>query len=215
MKKYCLLFCITLLPHTILYAANADEIPTNVSKASQPEEWERCFAADAVFPSKKLRYGHTYTFFNDIGLNEGPPFKIKNAKVSFFQPTDYGNSPKFEFTDWIKEQKGIVSTKKQNAYVKSEPYTIDKVMDINLLRQNTNKKFIILIYHYDYKSVDPQTGTEFGVMRTHKDCQYYHVSWCGDGQIDADYGEECDPNDIDQKEWGSKGCSAQCKPMGA
>jgi hypothetical protein len=30
---------------------------------------------------------------------------------------------------------------------------------------------------------------------THTECKYYEISRCGDGIIDSDYSEECDPGD--------------------
>ena len=44
-------------------------------------------------------------------------------------------------------------------------------------------------YGNEYKSPAPSKSN----LYSHKECAYYEISRCGDGVLDTEYGEECDP----------------------
>ena len=50
-------------------------------------------------------------------------------------------------------------------------------------------------------------------VHTDNECLNIYVAWCGDGTLDAGYGEKCDPNDSNKVGWGNGGCNASCQPI--
>ena len=50
-------------------------------------------------------------------------------------------------------------------------------------------------------------------VHTDNECLNIYVAWCGDGTLDAGYGEKCDPNDPNKVGWGNGGCNASCQPI--
>ena len=50
-------------------------------------------------------------------------------------------------------------------------------------------------------------------MVKHTECFYYSANWCGDGKLQSDKGEQCDPKDPNKTGWGNGGCDASCKPI--
>ena len=63
-------------------------------------------------------------------------------------------------------------------------------------------------YENEYKSPAPSKSN----LYSHKECAYYEITRCGDGILDADYWEECDP----WSEWTSvlpdgRICNSDCK----
>ena len=48
---------------------------------------------------------------------------------------------------------------------------------------------------------------------SHVECKYYEITRCGDGIVDTDRGEICDPKDPNKTGWGNGGCDASCKPI--
>jgi hypothetical protein len=47
----------------------------------------------------------------------------------------------------------------------------------------------------------------------HSECVYYEISRCGDGTLDTDYDETCDPADTSKTNWWNWGCDDSCKPI--
>lgn len=63
----------------------------------------------------------------------------------------------------------------------------------------------------DYVNNIPST-----TLRSHKECFFYEPSYCGDGELNADQGETCDPNDPSRTGWGTGGCDTNtCQPIEA
>lgn len=50
-------------------------------------------------------------------------------------------------------------------------------------------------------------------MVKHTECFYYSANWCGDGKLQSDKGEQCDPKDPNKTGWGNGGCDASCRPI--
>ena len=50
-------------------------------------------------------------------------------------------------------------------------------------------------------------------VHTDNECLNIYVAWCGDGTLDAGYGEKCDPNDPNKVGWGNGGCNTSCQPI--
>ena len=50
-------------------------------------------------------------------------------------------------------------------------------------------------------------------VHTDNECLNIYVAWCGDGTLDAGYGEKCEPNDPNKVGWGNGGCNASCQPI--
>jgi hypothetical protein len=49
----------------------------------------------------------------------------------------------------------------------------------------------VIRYDDQYHSTKPSNNN----LYSHKECAYYEITRCGDGIIDSEYGEKCDPND--------------------
>jgi hypothetical protein len=62
-----------------------------------------------------------------------------------------------------------------------------------------NNLYIEYTIRYDY--VNHTTTPSKSNLYSHKECAYYEISRCGDGEIDEEYGEECDPGDSSEKNW--------------
>lgn len=68
-----------------------------------------------------------------------------------------------------------------------------------------------MIYYdidYDFSNNFPDTSDD----RSHVECEYYSVTWCGDGVRDPGY-EVCDPNDPTRAGYGNGGCDNMCQPI--
>jgi hypothetical protein len=55
-------------------------------------------------------------------------------------------------------------------------------------------------YTVDYDSSNNYPNTSDDI--SHSECQYFSVTWCGDGVKDSGH-EQCDPNDASKNGWGT------------
>jgi hypothetical protein len=72
--------------------------------------------------------------------------------------------------------------------------------NINFAPATRNAKNLVMKYYIDYQPVDAK-GILFGTRKTHLECQPYEITWCGDGIVDREYNETCDPNDPKKTNW--------------
>ena len=56
------------------------------------------------------------------------------------------------------------------------------------------------------------SDSQNGAWSAEKECKYYEITRCGDGILDPEYGETCDPKDPNKTGWGNGGCDESCKP---
>jgi hypothetical protein len=59
------------------------------------------------------------------------------------------------------------------------------------------------VIQYKAKYYVKEGNTWNRTAKYHTECKYYEVTWCGDGVVDYEYNEKCDPNDSSHKGWGN------------
>ena len=80
-----------------------------------------------------------------------------------------------------------------------------KVLDTPDKRARNN-----LYIEYEIKYATTQNGS---ATKGHKECIYYEISRCGDGILDTNYDEICDPADPNQVGWWNGWCNDSCQPV--
>ncbi|MBS9775078.1 DUF11 domain-containing protein [Candidatus Gracilibacteria bacterium] len=164
---------------------------------------------DQVF-NGTLRYGYEYRLGDTIDTTNSKYTKfISSITQAFNSNTDnyYNGSdalPKVEYTPWLVNKKFIVKPGEKGKILTSKSKF--HIQDVPEKRKQDN-----LIVEYDMKYYNAVDGKWKGPYN-HKECKFYEISWCGDGQVDTKYGEQCDPKDSSKKNWGTDGCSITCKP---
>ena len=114
--------------------------------------------------------------------------RILGFDVNFFEPYDYnmGGNPNFDRTDYIRNAKGVVKKKQTMRIIQASWenawYYVDRIPPKRL---NNN---LWIQYIVRYASNSSKTPVE-----THVECKYYAISRCGDGILDTEYWETCDP----------------------
>ncbi len=161
-----------------------------------------------------LRDGEEYKLSNTVNNpSDGVPFLVKGFTV---EPpiSDYNGDapfPDFSFADWLtandrpKKRHNVVMPGESGKLIKADDYyKIDRVPN------KRDKKNMLVRYKMIYSNwVDDAWQKD----RENVDCMYYEISWCGDGQVEPKYGEQCDPKDPNKKNWGTDGCTqSTCKP---
>lgn len=84
----------------------------------------------------------------------------------------------------------------------------DRPYQIRAVPPKRAKDNLVIRYTIKY-SLDSQGNNK----KEHTECAYYEVTWCGDGVLDRDYGEQCDRKDPNKTGWGNGGCDTSCKPI--
>jgi len=155
-----------------------------------------------------LRHKEKYTFYDKF-----IPWATRylyDFSVTFIEksPYDYNQwpNPSFYWMDdlWNGVYKQISDTRR---VIKSSPlYEIKTHPDV---RSKDN-----LYIEYDIKYADKAYSSkpDDSKLKSHKECVYYEISRCGDGVLDEDYNEECDPGSA----WTStlpdgRICNSDCK----
>lgn len=119
---------------------------------------------------------------------------------------DYGDDPKFEWTSELTKQWNKVEANTEIVVMKSNPY---KAIYKPTVRAWDNIYLEYTIWYSDvYKTPIPSKSN----LYSSKECAYYEITRCGDGKLDEDYWEECDPG----SEWtkvlpDGRICNADCK----
>jgi cysteine-rich repeat protein len=150
---------------------------------------------------KTLRQGKGYIFFDEFNNKEQAVY-LWNFTVAYREQFDYNQSesfPKFHWTDTIKKHNYKVEPYQSIKYIEAQlPYKIKAVPAVKS-HDNLILKYTVT-YSYDKDGKDKRTFTA---------CVHYAISWCGDGIIDTDWGEECDDgNSVDDDQ-----CSCNCNKV--
>ena len=135
-----------------------------------------------------LRYHSGDTRFFDEFSAWDHDRRITRFDVNFFEPYDYNNggNPEFDWTDYIRQAKGKVSKWQTMRIIQASWENAWYYVDALPPKRLYNNLWIQ--YIVQYASNSDKTPVE-----THKECKYYAISWCGDGILDREYGETCDP----------------------
>lgn len=165
----------------------------------------KTFQCDKVYESRTLRANHGYSLKLNFYNRGDTAVIIKSYKVNF-DGMNYGDAPTYQFTDWIKAKKGIIEPKETGEILYSSEYRISRIPE--------KRAFDNLLVRYDtgYKTVS--NGKEIGFTKPYISCQPYAISWCGDGVLEQEYDEMCDPADPQKQGWGLGGCNPKtCQPI--
>lgn len=159
----------------------------------------------------KLRYGRQYEFGDDFyNTSTNTRFGLNKIDTAYKEQQDYnGDSsfPSFVWTDWIKNKDHILQPKDSGPVLKAT-----SSYPIKYHPTKRDSKNLTLTYSASYyQSVNNGTWTG---PKTHTECKYYEITWCGDGVVDADFAETCDPEDASKTGWGNGGCNTNtCQPI--
>lgn len=164
---------------------------------------KRTWKCDIINPVDTLRYGRSY-IFNDYFINKDKNnIRVFQFSSSFTEQGDYNwatTIPNFKFSAKLKEKDYIIAPLEKVEILKAtNKYDISYHPEIR-----TNRDIYIT---YDIVFQDLVNG-KIGV---HKICWGYSITWCGDGIIDKEYKEECDPK---ASGWNSSTCNPKtCKKI--
>lgn len=162
-------------------------------------------ACDETFHGT-LRHGVGYLFDDTFHGTKSTSYYLWNWNVSYNEQYDYNNSssfPQFSWTPAIKAQGYEVRPNQSIKILETKtPYNIYSVP--------AKRAYNNLLVKYTITYSDNAAGNN---KRNHVECKYYEISWCGDGVLDRDYGEQCDPKDPNKTGWGNGGCDNSCKPI--
>ena len=156
--------------------------------------------------NQKVRVGYAYDFWDAYNNNQKFPRVLKSFSVDFRENygDDINRDGKFTFDkfDWAPPYKAgaQIPAGAQNVKIiqTTEKYQV-AVAPKKRLKDNIYVEYHVVV-----------EGNE---KEGHRECVNYEVTWCGDGVLDKDEGEQCDPNDPSKKGWGPGGCDPlTCQP---
>lgn len=164
------------------------------------------FQCNKVYKSRPLRANYSYSLKLQFYNNSDTEVILGDYKVNL-NGGNYGLvDPKYGWTDWIKSKKGIIKPKETGEILESSEYQVVRIPE---KRASDN---LLIRYTNQYKVVS--NGKPVGFSKSYISCQLYEISWCGDGVLDEEYQEICDPNDPNKQGWGVGGCNPKtCKPF--
>ena len=117
-----------------------------------------------------------------------------------------GANPTFSWTSRIINKWKKVGEYESGVVIESTPYHIVSAPT----RRAQNNVYIEYTIWYD--NVAHSTTPSRSNLYSHKECASYEISRCGDGILDTDYNEECDPGSEWTKvmpDW--RICNSECK----
>ena len=175
------------------------------------------FGANASYASScdyteynQLRYGHKYSFSDTFTNNErSNQIALSKFNAVFSPKYDYNGSksePTFKWTNNIVSDKYHIKP-----WEKDVDIIVSEKPDYEINYHPPVRKSDNLLITYDVEYYK-KSGSTYVWPTKHKECAYYEITWCWDGQKDSAY-EQCDPNDMTQLGWGNGGCSQTCKAI--
>ena len=141
----------------------------------------------------KLRQNYKYTFWDIFDARDADRRLFWDPEVIFIEQKDFNRweNPTFRWTNRNSEKKVSMNTSEK--ILESTPEY--HILDVPDIRTGNN-----LYIEYSIKYANSRTAPEYR-RKTHKECVFYEISWCGDGEVDKDWDgkkndepwEECDP----------------------
>ena len=212
----------SVLGNLTSFAAPYPEVSCN--KLPSSNSCSQCFDAGAVYEwwSKKGLYDEfvndssdTFVYFDKENqtpytidrLQSTTEWKTSNPLFKYVNNSPYSA---FWFTSKAGDLYHIFAPNFTDKYIQS-----DANDGIHLVSVKDGTKSdapaLVLRVHTNYRK--SLWGWKVGDMVKHTECFYYWANWCGDGKLQSDKGEKCDPKDPTKKGWGNKGCNASCQPI--
>ena len=212
----------SVLGNLTSFAAPYPEVSCN--KLPSSNSCSQCFDAGAVYEwwSKKGLYDEfvndssdTFVYFDKENqtpytidrLQSTTEWKASNPLFKYVNNSPYSA---FWFTSKAGDLYHIFAPNFTDKYIQS-----DANDGIHLVSVKDGTKSdapaLVLRVHTNYRK--SLWGWKVGDMVKHTECFYYWANWCGDGKLQSDKGEKCDPKDPKKAGWGNKGCNASCQPI--
>jgi len=196
-KKLVIIFSGLFLVE--LHAALVEvSCPNNVNK-----EWNQDFCY-------KARIWGSYKFGDYIKNTNNKPIRLtKYDKPPIFNnDTKYNgwDRPTFSLTQQLMDAKWIIEPWKSMKYIESLSYYKIKGRPYNWISSYDNIKITFKDY---IKFYNPDTNKTYWSESAHTEVMHIAVTWCGDGNLDTEYWESCDPLDTKSKGW----CSNTCEKL--
>ena len=212
----------SVLGNLTSFAAPYPEVSCN--KLPSSNSCSQCFDAGAVYEwwSKKGLYdefvndsSNTFVYFDKENQT---PYTIDRLQSTTEWKT---SSPLFKYVNNSPHSAFWFTSKAGDLYHIFAPNFTDKYIQsdandgIHLVSvkdgTKSNTPALVLRVHTNYRK--SLWGWKVGDMVKHTECFYYWANWCGDGKLQSDKGEKCDPKDPKKAGWGNKGCNASCQPI--
>ena len=212
----------SVLGNLTSFAAPYPEVSCN--KLPSSNSCSQCFDAGAVYEwwSKKGLYDEfvndssdTFVYFDKENQT---PYTIDRLQSTTEWKT---SSPLFKYVNNSPHSAFWFTSKAGDLYHIFAPNFTDKYIQsdandgIHLVSvkdgTKSNTPALVLRVHTNYRK--SLWGWKVGDMVKHTECFYYWANWCGDGKLQSDKGEKCDPKDPQKAGWGNKGCNASCQPI--
>ena len=212
----------SVLGNLTSFAAPYPEVSCN--KLPSSNSCSQCFDAGAVYEwwSKKGLYdefvndsSNTFVYFDKENQT---PYTIDRLQSTTEWKT---SNPLFKYVNNSPHSAFWFTSKAGDLYHIFAPNFTDKYIQsdandgIHLVSVKDGTKSdapaLVLRVHTNYRK--SLWGWKVGDMVKHTECFYYWANWCGDGKLQSDKGEKCDPKDPTKKGWGNKGCNASCQPI--
>jgi len=175
---------------------------------------------DQVFEGTYLRYDKTYRFYDDLHNSTNRNVYINERKIRFMDNMTSNEvmtssyldpgSP-FGWTQQLKNANYTVAPKSSMRIIETwaTKWRVDRHPATRTQARKNNHDFMIYYkIDYDFSNNYPNASDDI----SHVECQYFSVTWCGDGIRDAGY-EVCDPSDPTRIGWGNGGCDNSCQPI--
>ena len=212
----------SVLGNLTSFAAPYPEVSCN--KLPSSNSCSQCFDAGAVYEwwSKKGLYDEfvndssdTFVYFDKENqtpytidrLQSTTEWKTSNPLFKYVNNSPYSA---FWFTSKAGDLYHIFAPNFTDKYIQS-----DANDGIHLVSVKDGTKSdapaLVLRVHTNYRK--SLWGWKVGDMVKHTECFYYWANWCGDGKLQSDKGEKCDPKDPKKAGWGNNGCNASCQPI--
>ena len=136
-----------------------------------------------------------YLFYYDVNFKENHGNYDNKAQ-----------DPTYNWTSQLVNNWMKVSANTSMKVIESNPY--------HIVTPPTARAWNNLYIEYTiwYDNVNHSTSPSTGNLYSHKECAYYEISRCGDGILDTEEGEKCDPG---SPEWKNrpdgKECNSSCE----
>ena len=212
----------SVLGNLTSFAAPYPEVSCN--KLPSSNSCSQCFDAGAVYEwwSKKGLYDEfvndssdTFVYFDKENqtpytidrLQSTTEWKTSNPLFKYVNNSPYSA---FWFTSKAGDLYHIFAPNFTDKYIQSDANDGIHLVSVKD-GTKSNTPALVLRVHTNYRK--SLWGWKVGDMVKHTECFYYWANWCGDGKLQSDKGEKCDPKDPQKAGWGNKGCNASCQPI--
>ncbi|MCP4522778.1 MAG: DUF11 domain-containing protein, partial [Candidatus Gracilibacteria bacterium] len=157
-----------------------------------------------------VRFNSSYDLYFTWHNNDNIPVYLNKYNVSFEHGDFFDSGEDYDFTtELVNNGYSVNANSSMKVLQTGSPWRIDQHPDTRSPATVEDHDFVVKYkFDYDYSNNFPDDADDVQLG----ECQYFSVTWCGDGVLDAPY-ETCDPNDVTQAGWGPDGCSSTCSAL--